>query len=105
MSDLMGLLISIAPVVAALMWCNVRDQRRTLAEGVRADVNAAVNRVMGGESLVAVEVEPATPWRTGQVRLRAPGGYDPLLACLSEAVLQRLPDDYELVTRPARPRG
>ena len=105
MSDLMGLLISIAPVVAALVWCNVHDHRQKLADGVRADVNAAMNHVMGGESLVAVEVEPPTPWRAGQVRLRAPGGYDPLLACVSEAVLQRLPDGYELVTRPARLRG
>ena len=105
MTDLMGVLISMAPIVAALAWCNVRDRRRDQADGVRADVNAAVPRAPGGESLVAIEVAPATYWRGGQIRLWAPGGDDPLLACASEAVLQRIPPDHELVTRPAGPRS
>jgi hypothetical protein len=105
MTDLMGMVIAIAPIVAALAWCNVRDRRRDQADGVRADINAVVTRALGGESLVAIEVAPPTRWRAGQIRLGVPGGYDPLLACASEAVLQRMPPDYELVTRPAGPRG
>ena len=64
---------------------------------MRADINAAANRVLGGESVLSVRVEPRVPWRAGRVHLSAPGGYESLIASVSDAVIARLPDHYELV--------
>ena len=94
---LLGVLIGVGPVVAALLWSGRRDQLRNRANHVRADINAAAYRALGGESVLSVRVEPRGPWRTGRVHLSAPGGYEFLIASVSGAVISRLPDHYELV--------
>ena len=101
MADLMGVLAGLAPVVAVLVWCNLRDRRIARAEGVRATVNATLNEMLGGESLVAVQVEPARGSRLGRVHLLAPNSYESLLAQVSGAVLAIIPGNYELVVHPA----
>ena len=97
MNELTGLLIGIAPVLTALAWGNLRDRRIDLANKVRAHMSATVNRVLGGESLVAVRVEPALGRRLGRVHLSAPSAYEGLIAQVSGAVLRAMPADYELV--------
>src|SRR5687768_13384006 len=79
MNELTGLMIGIAPVLTALAWCNLRDRRIDLANKVRAHMSATVNRVLGGESLVAVRVEPALVRRPGRVHLSAPSAYAGLM--------------------------
>ena len=101
MNDVLGVLIGVGPVVAALLWSGRRDRLRHRANRVRADINAAANRVLGGESVLSVRVEPRVPWRTGRVHLSAPGGYEFLIASVSGAVIARLPDHYELVVHRA----
>jgi hypothetical protein len=101
MTELTGLLIGIAPVLTALTWCNLRDRRIDLANRVRAHMSVTVNRVLGGESLVAVRVEPALPGRFGRVHLSAPSTYEGLIAQVSGAVLRAMPADYEMVVHGA----
>jgi hypothetical protein len=96
-NDVLGVLIGVGPVVAALLWSGRQDRLRHRANRVRADINAAANRVLGGESVLSVRVEPRVPWRAGRVHLSAPGGYEFLIASVSSAVIARLPDHYELV--------
>lgn len=97
MTDLTGLFIGIAPFVALLLWCEVRDRRRDQADGVRAGIHAAACRVLGGESMLSIQVAPAWGWRGGRVHLSVPSGYESLIARVSRAVVQQLPNRYELV--------
>lgn len=101
MSELAGLLIGIAPVLTALTWCNVRDRRRDLADEVRAHMRSTMNKALGGESLVAIRVEPAVGRRLGRVHLSAPRTYEGLIAQVSSAVLRAMPANYELVVHGA----
>lgn len=101
MSDVFGLLIGLGPIVAVLVWSSLHDRFRSRANGVRADISATANRVLGGESVLAVRVEPAIAWRPGRVHLSAPGGYEFLIASVTGAVIRRLPDNYELVVHRA----
>jgi len=96
-NDVLGVLIGLGPIVAELVWSNLRDRARHRANGVRADITATANRVLGGESVLGVRVEPAIAWRPGRVHLSAPGGYEFLVWSVSGAVINRLPRNYELV--------
>ena len=99
MSDIVGVLIGIGPVVGALLWSGRQDRLRRRADHVRA--SAAANGVLGGESVLSVHVEPRVAWRSGRVHISAPGGYEFLIASVSGAVIARLPAHYELVVDPA----
>ena len=101
MKDLAGLLIGIAPVLAALVWCNARDRRMDLANRLCARVNQVVNRRLGGESLVAVRVDAALGPRAGRVHLSVPGSHESLIGLVSGTVLRELPANYELVVHGA----
>jgi hypothetical protein len=100
-NDIVGVLIGIGPVVGALLWSGRQDRLRRRADHVRADISAAANRVLGGESVLSVHVEPRVAWRSGRVHISAPGGYEFLIASVSGAVIPRLPAHYELVVDPA----
>jgi hypothetical protein len=93
-NDVLGVLIGVGPVVVALLWSERQDRLRHRANRVRADICAAANRALGGESVLSVRVEPRGPWRAGRVH---PGGYEFLIASVSGVVISRLPDRYELV--------
>ena len=113
MSDLTGLFLGLSPFLALLLWCEVRDRRRDRADVVRAEIHAATNHALGGETMLSIQVEPALRWRRGRVHLSVPGGYESLIARVSRTVVERLPNRYELVIHrrfaPAqvrqRPRG
>ena len=91
MSDLIGLFLGLAPFLALLLWCEVRDRRRDQADVVRAEIRAATNHVLGGETMLSVQVEPALRWRRGRVHLSVPGGYESLIARVSRTVIERMP--------------
>jgi hypothetical protein len=97
MNDIVGLLIGLGPVAAALLWGDLHDRLRHRANRVGAEIRATANRVLGGESMLAVRVQPAIAWRAGRVHLSTPGGYEFLIASVSGAVINRLPHNYELV--------
>ena len=88
---------------APLLWRVRQDRREARADAIRADANAALFRRFGGESLVAVHVRPPSLWRAGRVELRAPSDWQGLLTPAWESVATLVPDEYELVVKPAAP--
>ena len=90
-----------AVIVGPLAWRIWTDRREARALELRADISATVNRRLEGESLVSVQVVPATPWRPGRVMLSAPHGYEALIDYVSAPVLRKVPEDYELVLKAA----
>jgi hypothetical protein len=100
-SAFLGLLFIGGLVIAPLVWRLRQDRRAERALTVRAYVHAALVRALGGESLVAVSVEPATAWRAGRVVLTAPSDWRCLLAPSWTAVVDRVPAGYELVVKAA----
>lgn len=97
MTQLIVCALCFSPVLLPLIWRNLRDRQRERADSIRADIGAVVNRVIGGESMIAVRVEPSIRWRPGRVLLSVPGGYEFLIAAVARTVIERLPSDYELV--------
>jgi hypothetical protein len=96
-SDLVGLLVSMSPIVGLLVWREHVDRQRHAADIVRADVHAGVIRALEGESLLAIKAQAPTAWRPGTVRLSTPSGYEPLIGRAFQTVLERVPDGYEVV--------
>jgi len=90
-------------VVVPLGWRVWQDRRVERALTIRAHVHAAVVRALGGESLVAVNVEAPLPWRPGRVVLTAPADWGFLLEPAWAAVVRRVPAGYELVVKPVAP--
>jgi hypothetical protein len=77
-----------------------RQADRGLA--IRADIDAVMRQKLHGESLLGVQVVPEAPWRTGRVEVSVPHGWDPVLAEVSEPILERVPAGYELVVQHPR---
>jgi hypothetical protein len=97
LSDVVGLLVSVAPVVGLLLWREQADRREAAAAIVRADVHAGARRALQGDSLLAINVHAPTAWRPGRVRLSTPTGYEPILGRAFSTVLERVPVGYEVV--------
>jgi hypothetical protein len=99
----------LAPVVVGslllgpLLWRLREDRRTERAQVVRAETNAALFRALGGESLVAVDVEAPSLWRPGRVLLSAPADWTWLLEPAWAGVAAHVPAGYELVIRPVAP--
>jgi hypothetical protein len=97
----------IAPRVLAafvggwLAWLMRRDRARERALTVRAEIQSAVNRALDGESLLAVQVEPASGFHPGRVVLSTPTGYEWLVHEAWNPVIEHAPKDYEVVLRHA----
>jgi hypothetical protein len=87
-------------VVVPLAWRVALDRRAERALTIRAHVHAALVRALGGESLVAVNVEPPIGWRAGRVVLTVPSDWEFLLEPAWAAIVHRVPSDYELVVKP-----
>jgi hypothetical protein len=92
----------IALVVGPLLWRIRMDRAHERAMIVHADIDAAVRRTLGGESLLSIDVEPATPWHRGRVVLTAPRQWEWLVKAVVAPVLERTPADYEVIV-PAAP--
>jgi hypothetical protein len=87
-------------VVVPLAWRLALDRRVERALTIRAHVHAALVRALGGESLVAVNVEPPLAWRPGRIVLTVPSDWQFLLEPAWTAIVHRVPADYELVVKP-----
>src|SRR5215813_14450121 len=73
------------------------DRRQEEADVVGADVRAAINRRLHGESFVAVHVVARSFWRPGRILLSVPPGYESLVEAAWSGIVRRLPPGYELV--------
>ena len=91
----------VALVFGLLAWRVVRDRAEERALAVRAEVQSAVNRALDGESLLAVQVEPASAFHPGRVVLSTPAGYEWLVHEAWNPVISHAPKDYEVVLRHA----
>jgi hypothetical protein len=88
-------------VVGLFAWRVVRDRAQERALALRAEVQSAVNRALEGESLLAVQVEPASAFHPGRVVLTTPAGYEWLVHEAWNPVIEHAPKDYEVVLRHA----
>jgi hypothetical protein len=97
----------VAPLVlvglgaGVLGWRVLDDRARDRALAMRADIQAAVDRSLEGESFLAVSVEPESTFHAGRVVLSTPTGYEWLVREAWTPVVQRVPDGYELVIKHA----
>jgi hypothetical protein len=87
-------------VLGPLVWRVWRDRREERALVVRSEIEAAVRRALGGESLVSIQVEPPRPFVNGRVILSVPRGWDWLIREAWTRVVPHVPHNYELVVRP-----
>ena len=88
-------------VFGLIAWRVARDHAEDRALTVRAEVQSAVNRALEGESLLAVQVEPASPFHPGRVVLSTPTGYEWLVHEAWSPVSAHAPKEYEVVLRHA----
>ncbi len=103
--------IAVTLVVGPLAWRVLQDRSESRALSIRAYVQSLVDRTLGGESFVSVQVTPRGLWSTGQVIVSVPGGWEWMLESVWPVLLARVPRGYELVVRrgteaapaPARP--
>jgi len=103
-------LIGLVLVVGPLLWRVARDRRESRALSIRAYVQSLVDRKLGGESFVSVQVTPRGLWSAGQVVVAVPGGWEWLVEEVWPVLMARTPRGYELVVRrgeaaPARQRS
>jgi hypothetical protein len=83
-----------------LLWRARRDKLEDRALELQADIQAAVNHQLGGESMVAVRVTAGAQRGTGTVELFVPAGWESILEEVWPVVLSRVPAGYMLVFRP-----
>ena len=91
----------VALVFGLLAWRLARDRALDRALTVRAEVQNAVDRALEGESLLAVQVEPASAFHPGRVVLTTPSGYEWLVHEAWTPVISHVPKNYEVVLRHA----
>ena len=97
LSDLVGLIVTMAPVIGLFVWTARAERRQEQAWLIRADVDAGARVALSGESLLAINVECPTAWQPGEVRLATPSGYESVLGQAAHAVLARVPAGYDVV--------
>ncbi|HEY7436078.1 MAG TPA: hypothetical protein VIE41_13145 [Methylomirabilota bacterium] len=91
--------VALVLVVGPLLWRVARDRRESRALSIRAYVQSLVDRKLGGESFVSVQVTARGLWGRGQVVVAVPGGWEWLLEEVWPVLLARVPRGYELVVR------
>ena len=97
MLDFAALAVVLAAFIAPLAYRRWADRQDERATAIVADVRSVANRVLGGESVVAVNALGARPWRHGQVYLSVPHGDEWLLDEVCGPVLRHVPTDFDLV--------
>jgi hypothetical protein len=108
MLEVVVLMALAASVVGPLVLARWKARSDAEALGVAAEVVHAVNRALGGESLIAVRAVAARPWRRGRVLLSVPPGFEWLLDEVVGTVLRHVPGGFEVVMpggegHPGRP--
>ncbi|HEU4369859.1 MAG TPA: hypothetical protein VFV05_16675 [Methylomirabilota bacterium] len=102
-NNVVGIVAIVAMLVGVLLWRGRQDRRRERAQAVRARTNAALFRALGGDALIAVQVEAPWLWRRGRVVLSAPADWHRVLARVWSGVVAQVPADYELVVKLLAP--
>jgi hypothetical protein len=99
-----GIVIALISMLflAPLLWRARRDRLEDRALALQADIQAAVNHHLGGESLVAVRVMAGAHRGVGTVEILVPSGCDSVLEEVWPVVLKRVPTGYALVFRPSQ---
>jgi hypothetical protein len=87
--------------LAPLLWRARRDRLEDRALELQADIQAAINHHLGGESLVAVRVAAGARRGTGTVEIFVPTSWESVLEDVWPVVLKRVPAGYALVFRPS----
>ena len=87
--------------VGPLVWRTWRDYLEERALSLQADLQAAINHELGGESLVAVRVKPGTHRDMGTVEIFVPSGWESVLEEVWPVVLSHIPAGYVLLFRPS----
>ena len=99
MMALVAMLLTGALFLGPLGWRIRLDRQRACADTIKAEVRAAVNQRLRGESLVSVLVTPRALRRRGQIVLCVPSSYEWLVEAAWRDVVRRLPPGYDLVMR------
>lgn len=102
LSIILAMVLLVALVAIPLGWRIRADRRRHEADVLRADILSAVNRRLGGESLLSVEVVPEALGHSGRIVLWTPKGYEGLAETVWRDVVKRSPAGYDLIIRPGR---
>ncbi|HEV8436842.1 MAG TPA: hypothetical protein VGT40_01985 [Methylomirabilota bacterium] len=97
MTAIIAALLVGALFLGPLVWRIRLDKREARADAVAADIRAAVNRRLRGESLLSVFVIPPSLSRTGRIVLSAPTGYEWLIETAWRDVVSHAPSDYDVV--------
>src|SRR5437867_9800773 len=97
MDAVLALLFIAALIAGPLGVLAVRDRRRESAEAVLADIRPAVRRRLRGESLLSVQVVPATLTRPGRVVLPTPTAHEHLAKAVWPTVARPVPAGQQLV--------
>ncbi|MGH7393708.1 MAG: hypothetical protein ACREM3_30270 [Candidatus Rokuibacteriota bacterium] len=101
MGEAIGVLILVlAMIVGPLVWRVAKDRREERAQWLEAEIRSAIREALGGESLLAVRVEPRTALHAGRVMLSTPHGWESLIEPVWKKALASTPEDYELVITP-----
>jgi len=87
--------------VGPLVWRTWRDRLEERALSLQADLQAAVNHELGGESLVSVRVKAGNHRDMGTVEIFVPSGWESVLEDVWPVVLSHIPAGYVLVFRPS----
>jgi len=104
MDVILAVLFTILLLTGPLGWRLWVDHTRAEADAIAADIRAAVNHRLRGESFLAVQVVPRGLMRVGRIVLSTPSGYTWLVEQVAGDVAQRIPAGYELVV-PAPTRA
>ena len=88
-----------------LLWRAWRDRLEERALALQADIQAAVNHHLGGESLVAVRVVAGAQRGMGTIEIFVPAGWESILEDVWPVVVRRVPAGYALVFRPRPARA
>src|SRR5689334_3460566 len=100
------MLLAVAVVAGPLAWRVWVDNRLARADSIAADVRAAVNRRLRGESLLSLLVTPRLLGGRGQVIVSVPSGYEWLVESAWPALTEHTPEGYDIVLRgPAQRRA
>jgi len=92
-------MVLLALIVVPLAWLKHREHAADRALSVRAEIQSAVDHALDGESLLAVNVEPASTFHPGRVVLSTPTGYEWLVHEAWSPVIEHTPKEYDVILR------